>query len=304
MKLLPLTNDYVFKRNFGYKGEEEITRVLLRDILRSEVENVELNNNPITQKDIYDEKLGIMDVKATINKNTLCDIEMQVIKQADIVKRILFYWSKMYSEELKSGDPYEKAKKTVCILFADFEIKELEEIKKYITRWNLREEDYTKMILTDAMDIYIIELPKLERYGKLSRYTNLKLWVEFIKNPEVKSMIDEENENEELKDTVEAIEKARKNLEAITEDEHERELARLRDKYIRDQKSILHTGYQDGMNDGLEQGIKKGKEDGIEQGKKEEKIEIAKKMLSKGIDIPTISDITGLSIEEIESLSK
>lgn len=55
LKLLPLTNDYVFKRNFGYKGEEDITRVLL--------------------KDIYDEKLGIMDVKATINKNTICDID-------------------------------------------------------------------------------------------------------------------------------------------------------------------------------------------------------------------------------------
>lgn len=75
LKLLPLTNDYVFKRNFGYKGEEDITRVLLKDILRSEVENVELNNNQITQKDIYDEKLGIMDVKATINKNTICDID-------------------------------------------------------------------------------------------------------------------------------------------------------------------------------------------------------------------------------------
>jgi len=103
MKLLPLTNDYVFKRNFGYKGEEEITRVLLKDILRSEVEDVELNNNPITQKDIYDEKIGIMDVKATINKNIVCDIEMQVVKQTDIIKRIIFYWSKMYSGGLKEG---------------------------------------------------------------------------------------------------------------------------------------------------------------------------------------------------------
>ena len=289
-KLLPLTNDYVFKRNFGYKGEEDITRVLLRDILRSEVENVELNNNPITQKDIYDEKLGIMDVKATINKDTICDIEMQVVKQSDIVKRILFYWSKMYSEELKEGDPYMLAKKTVCILIADFKLEELESIKKYITKWNLREEDYTKMILTDVVEIYIIELPKIEKHKENVKYKNLNLWVEFIKNPEVGSMLNENKDDEDLKDTVEAIEKARENLEVITEDEHERELARLRDKYIRDEKSIRISGFQEGRKEGMKEGAKKNKQ------------EIAKRMLAEKIDIDIIKRVTELTDEEINKL--
>ena len=55
VKLLELTNDYVFKRNFGYKGNEEITKVLLEDIIRTNIENVNLDSTPITEKDILDE---------------------------------------------------------------------------------------------------------------------------------------------------------------------------------------------------------------------------------------------------------
>lgn len=293
-KLLSLTNDYVFKRNFGYKGEEDITKIFLRDILKNNVEIVELNNNPITQKDFLDDKMGIMDVKATINKSIVCDIEIQVASQADIIKRLLFYCGKMYTEELKVGDCYEKAKKTVCILIADFEITELGGVEKYITKWNLREEDYPKKILTEAMEFYIIELPKVEKYGNSNQYKNLNLWVKFIKKPEVIYMIKDENNDEELKETIEAINKVKNNLEKMSEDEHEKELARLRDKYIRDQKSLLATGYADGLED--------GKIEGKEEGKKEEQIAIAKKMLLKGIDIESIMEFTELTKEEIESL--
>ena len=36
-KLLDIKNDYVFKRTFGYKGDEEVTKVLLQDILGMKV---------------------------------------------------------------------------------------------------------------------------------------------------------------------------------------------------------------------------------------------------------------------------
>ena len=49
---------------------------------------------------------------------------------------------------------------------------------------------------------------------------------------------------------------------------------------------------------GIEEGIKKG----IEQGKKEQQISIARSLKNAGIDIKTISENTGLSIEEIKNL--
>ena len=37
-------------------------------------------------------------------------------------------------------------------------------VPKYATKWNFREENYPEYILIDALEIYIIELPKLTRY--------------------------------------------------------------------------------------------------------------------------------------------
>lgn len=54
--------------------------------------------------------------------------------------------------------------------------------------------------------------------------------------------------------------------------------------------------------EGLEQGIEQGLEQGIEQGMEQAKIEIAKSMLEKKMDINTISEITGLQIEKITEL--
>jgi len=47
-----------------------------------------------------------------------------------------------------------------------------------------------------------------------------------------------------------------------------------------------------------DEGIEKGIELGIEKGK----IETAKKMLEKGTDIIFISEVTGLSLEQIEKI--
>ena len=82
------------------------------------------------------------------------------------------------------------------------------------------------------------------------------------------------------------IQKAKKVLEEISQDEHEQYLAELREKYIMDQKAIEDAGYDKGLKAGINQ----------------EKLQIAKKMLSKKIDLNTISELTGLSIQELKNL--
>ena len=125
------------------------------------------------------------------------------------------------------------------------------------------------------MEIYIIELPKFEKYKNGS---TLDPWVKFIKNPKVIDMSNKE------------IKKAKKVLEEISQDGKERYLAELREKYIMDQKAIEDAGYDKGLNEG------------ISQGQKKKTLEIAKKMKEQGIDIETIKDITDLTIEEITEL--
>ena len=204
---------------------------------------------------------------------------MQIVDKKNIEKRILFYCSKMYVQSIKSGTDYIDLEKSIAILISDYELESLKAIEKYVSKWNLREEDYGNLILTDAIEIYIIELPKFEKYMNDSTLAD---WVKFIINPKVSNM-----NNEEIK-------KAKKVLDELSQDEHERRLAELREKYIMDQKATEAAGYDKGLETGIKQGIEQGLEQGIQQ--------TAKKLKAKGVDINIIHETTGLSIEEIKKL--
>ena len=84
-----------------------------------------------------------MDIRAKLNYNIDCDIEMQVVDQKNIEKRLLFYLSKMYGQNVKKGQKYRETNKCIAILFTNFNIEQLKSIKKYKTKWNFREEDYS-----------------------------------------------------------------------------------------------------------------------------------------------------------------
>ena len=285
-KLLNPKNDYVFKRLFGSVGNETITKNLLSCILQQNITDVQLDCNPILEKNLLDDKVGILDIKAKIDNTTNIDIEMQVTDHKNIEKRILFYLSKMYTKTIKKSQDYSSLEKCIAILITNYNIDIIKNIPKYITKWNIREEEYQKIVLTDVMEIYIIELNKFKDYKEKSNHNSLNSWIEFIESPEVVDMSNKE------------IQKAKKVLEEISQDEHEQYLAELREKYIMDQKAIEDAGYDKGLKAGIEQGIKQG----IKQGINREKLQIAKKMLNEKINLDTISQITGLSIQELKTL--
>ncbi len=210
---------------------------------------------------------------------------MQVVDQKNIEKRLLFYLSKMYGQNIRKGQKYKETNKCIAILFTDFNIDKLKPIKKYKTKWNFREEDYSDIILTDTMEIHIIELSKVREYSENKK---LDIWVNFINEV---GDFDMSKANDQIK-------KAKEILEEISGNEHEQYLAHLREKYILDQNNLLDTGYERGFEQGIEQGI----EQGFEQGSKQERISIAKEMRKQDYTIEEIQKITKLTKEEIEKL--
>lgn len=219
---------------------------------------------------------------------------MQVVDKNNIEKRILFYWSKMYAQSIKGGDDYSALEKSIVILITDYNLDNLKEIPYYLTKWKIREENHHKLILTDMLEIYIIETDKAKNFF-YNKNDTLNSWLQFINNPEVMSGM----ENEEIK-------KAKKVLETISQNKREQALTELREKYIRDQNATLSRGYEKGLEAGIEQGVEQGFKQGIEQGIecgiKQEKIEIVKKMHSEKFDVQTIANITGLTEEEIDKI--
>lgn len=273
-KLLNPKLDYVFKRIFGSNGSEEITKDFLRAVTKENITEIELDCNPITEKDLYDDKLGILDIKAKLNNNINCNIELQLVDKKNIEKRLLFYWSKMYTSSIKKGEDFEKLQKGIVVLISDYNLDNLKENGNFMTKWQIREEKTPQLILTDVLEIYIIELRKVSKDE--NENNTLKAWLEFINNPEVKSKMGDKEE----------LIKAREILEDMSKTKRERYLAELREKYIMDKHAIHAAGY----DKGLQAGINK------------EKLEMAKKMKEKDIEISIIEEITRLTKEEIEKL--
>ena len=270
--------DVVFQILFGEVGSEEITKDLLSTILDEEINEIDLNQNIVLRRENPKDKMGIVDVLAKINNNEYCNIEMQILDNRDTIKRILYYWAKKYSKELQKGKPYLDLKRTICVLIADFEIDILKDLE-FHTQWKIIEEKNRKTVLTDDLELHIIELPKMRKNKANGKDKKLLEWLSFLNNPESKEVTNYMKNNESMK-------KAKEKLNTMSEDERIRRLAELREKAILDELEVKVYNY------------KKGKNDGIEQNNKE----IAKKMKERNYKIEDIIDLTNLSKEEIEDL--
>ena len=274
--LLNPTNDYVFGRIFGYKGNENITKGLLESITNEKYQLLEIASSVPTIKDLQDDKMGVLDIKATADNNSIFDIEMQVAKNQNIADRILWYWASLYNNSIHKGDDYIRTKKAIAILIADFDLTNLDRIPKFHTSWHIREDDFSEIILTEKLELHIIELKKLEVNNNLNvKQQKLIKWLKFILNPNDMEDFDMGEDKD--------IKAAKAVLEQISKDEQEREKARLRDKYVREMNSSRNEGYT--------------------TGKEEARKEYAKKMLEEKIDINVITKITGLTKEEIKKLT-
>ncbi len=283
----PPKMDIIFQAIFGEVGSENITKDFLEKILKRKIEKISLDKNPILRRELKDDKLGVLDIVTELDGKEKCNIEMQLIDKNNIIERMLYYWSKMYTRQIKAGDDYKKLEKTIVILIADFNIKGLEEVE-YHSTWKIIETNSVKkLILTDKFELDIIELSKIK--GRENEKDQLLDWLVFLENPESERVTRKMEENENLK---EAVEK----LDRISEDEKMQRIIELREKAIRDEHAI----YDKGLDDGIEKGIQKGKE----KGAKEEKIKIVKSMLKENMDIEIIIKITGLTKEEIEKLKE
>lgn len=270
--------DVVFQILFGEVGSEEITKDLLSTILDEEINEIDLNQNIVLRRENPKDKMGIVDVLAKINNNEYCNIEMQILDNRDTIKRILYYWAKKYSKELQKGKPYLDLKRTICVLIADFEIDILKDLE-FHTQWKIIEEKNRKTVLTDDLELHIIELPKMRKNKANGKDKKLLEWLSFLNNPESKEVTNYMKNNESMK-------KAKEKLNTMSEDERIRRLAELREKAILDELEVKAYNYRKGKNDGLEQKNK----------------EIAKKMKEKNYKIEDIIDLTNLSKEEIEDL--
>ena len=276
-ELLNLTKDLVFQELFGKQKNKDITAHFLSLILNREIKNIDLDVNKRMLGNRENSKTGRLDIRAKFNDGEDCNIELQVEPYPYMDKRMLEYWGSMYDAKINSGDSYEVLKPTISILIADYKISNLKHISKYHTIWNLREKEFTDTVLTNDIEMHILEIPKINDNEMLK--DELVQWLRFIKEPENKGVEKFMEENKYLK-------QARKELEHLSGDQDFKRLLESRAGFLRDVDAKMYVA----------------REEGREEGKKQNQLEIARRMKKENIDIEQISRITNLTREEIEEL--
>ena len=202
--------------------------------------------------------------------------EVQTIGNEMYINRSLYYWAKNYSNQITKGGSYDTLKPVICINLLKFII--FKGIDKIHTCFMIYEKDYRDIPLTDNLQIHFLEHKKFKKNIKIKK--DLYIWFEYFKN-EGK---EKEKSMQTLLENNKIMKKAHEKYIEFTQNDELRHIYESREKFQRDQISLVNSTKKEGKIEG--------------------KIEDAKKMILKGLNVELILDITGLSIEEIENIKK
>lgn len=270
-QLLKPKNDVVFQKLFN-KDNPRITKAFVEALLDKKVDKIVINEDKELIGETLKDKTGILDLQLDIDDKEKVDVEVQLINRSNFTERLLFYFSKLYIKDIDRGDDYTTAKRVILIAIIDYELELAKTIEKMETIWSLREKEYPKLMLTDLIEIHIIELEKVRKIYEQDKYNAKAQWMLFLDDPNSKEVLEIMEKNEEIKEAVVEVHK-------MSEDEKMQRIAYLRQKAILDEKAIYKAG--------LEQRDK----------------EIVQNMLSKNISVEQISELTGIDIEKVRLIA-
>ena len=219
---------------------------------------------------------------------------MQLKDDDQYERRALYYWDRLYSDQLTKGKNYQNLKKSIGIHLLNFTC--LSDIKKYHNVFQMREKDSQKHYFKD-IEIHIIELNKFSDQVEenlnilLKKLKNsLDIWLSFLTHHNLLDQVP-------LPDALDTpyMQKALHTLSCLNFTNVERDIYEGRLKWLRHESLVLEQSFEKGME--------KGKKEGISEGAKQKAQYIDKQLLKNhALTSEQISQITGISKAEIDAL--
>ena len=268
--LLPVKSDFVFKLIFGDQRNADILSSFLMavlDIPEDEYDRLTIID-PHVKKESKDDKFSILDVKLHTKTGKIVHIEIQISPIPEMKERSIFQQSKMITEQMAAGRDWSSIKRVISIIITDYDL--IPENKKYHHQFRYRTID--GIGYTDLTEINTLELSKLPQTADDSE---LWFWMKFIKSDdeEALNMIAEKNPQ---------MRKAVGILKELSADERTRMLLEAQETHRKDVASMIGGARREGLQEGRHL--------------------VVQNALDMGLDIETISKLTGLTHEEIENL--
>ena len=221
--------DCVFKALLGAEANERLLVHFLNAMLGAELPEpvVEVTIlNPYNERELLDDKLSVVDVKARDECGRLYQIEIQLLVLPELPARILYGWADLYSAQLRSGEDYSELRPTYTIWLLGETL--LAQVPGYAHRFRLRDEQGRGLI--DHGGIWLFELAK---FAVEQVQTEQERWLKFF------------NEGERLEESdlpewmqTDAMRQAMGTLKEFSEKERAYHAYQARQNYLRQQRSI------------------------------------------------------------------
>ena len=269
--------DIIFKKIFT--ENVDMLQSFLADILDipyDDIQDIIVAKQELTPETI-DGKFSRLDLNLKV-ADKLINVEIQLKGDNDYRDRTLFYWAKLYTSELKSGETYGQLKKTICINIINFNMFDRNEYHTEIVT-SIKD---TGEIFSDKFSIHFFELKKVGK--EVNPNNRRELWMQFLN-------ADSEEEFEVLKQTnVPIMNKAVNVIYDLSEDTKIREMARLREKALHDEASALANAENKGIEKGISIGEAKGRAEGISIGEENAVNKMIEKMRKRGMSEDEIKE--------------
>lgn len=244
-RIVKLKLDVIFKSMFGREANKDVIASFLASMLeipRESIQEIIMDNVELIP-DNFANKFSRVDLKMQVDRR-IVNIEMQVCKEEDFSERTLYYWSKIYSNELKSGQDYGDLKETICINIMNFNLFECESFHSHFKVMEKTRHE----VLSEKFGIHFFELKKI---GKKPNKDNImELWLQLInaETEEELAMLEQTNVKE-IKDAIFI-------LREISADEKMRYIADMREKALHDEVSAINSAIAKGKAEGIAEGQK------------------------------------------------
>ena len=275
--------DFGFKKLFGEEANKDLLEDFLRELLKNEaieIKNITfLKNENIQLEKAY--KKGFLDLCCENEKGKRYIVEIQQSKYNFFKDKLGLLLSFPIQEYVNQEDHTSEFKQIYTIAILDFIFEEdKKETDKFLYRVKLSDIE-TKKVFYDKLTFVYVEMPKFNKTIDECE-THFDKWLYVIKNlPRLERIPDK------LKEKI------------FSKLFKEAEIANLKPAQVREYEESLKT-YRD-LHSILETTRIEGERIGIEKGEHQKALEIAKNLLDI-LDNKTISQKTGLSIEQIEKL--
>jgi len=283
IEVAPLRYGVIFKKVFS---KPHIFTAFVKDILGIEIEIDEVE----TEKS-FSPVIGNVDSRFDLfaqDKKNRFIVDIQYKRYKDHYDRFLHYHCAALLEQITSSANYKPNMQVYTIVVLTSGDKHKTDI--LVTDFRPTKLDGTRIAETQHKMVYVC--PKYVTDKTPKPY---KEWLKAIDDSLDKQVEEGDYHNEIIQEIFSLIK---------TDKISPKEYARMKDEYSDEEYMQEQTqkARKEGRDEGRDEGMKKGMKKGMEKGKEEGVLMMAKKMKEAEVAIETIASMTGLSMEQIESL--